>query len=159
MQTDHERYMHEALTEAERAFTRGDRPIGAVIVHQDKIIARGSNAFSTEKSNIEHAEMRALRACAGFLQKNGRECVIYTTVEPCIMCLGAIVMCEIRSIVFGMHDNWIKSGLAIENLPHLATSIDLYEGGVLEEECAQLYRRFSHKEYEMMVTGLKERHP
>lgn len=153
---DHEKYMHEALSEAEKALARGDRPIGAVIVHQDKIVARGSNAFHTESSNIEHAEMRVLRSCAGFLQAHGQECVIYATVEPCVMCLGAIVMCEIRSIVFGMRDNWIKPGLAIENVPHLAKRINLYLGGVLEMECAELYGKFSRKEFEMMRTGVKE---
>lgn len=149
--------MRKALTEAEKALGRGDRPIGAVIVHQGKIIARDSNAFLTSMSNIEHAEMRALRSCASFLQTRGQECTIYTTVEPCLMCLGAIVMCEIRSIVFGMHDNWIKPGLAIKNVPHLADRVDLYLGGVLEEECSQLYRQFSQAEYEMMKTGIKEK--
>lgn len=149
--------MRQALAEAEKALARGDRPIGAVIVHQSQIIARGSNAFLTNKSNIEHAEISALRSCASFLRNNGQECVIYTTVEPCVMCLGAIVMCEVRSIVFGIHDNWIKPRLAIENVPHLATRIDLYAGGVLELECAELYKRFSVKEYGMMVSGKKEK--
>jgi tRNA(adenine34) deaminase len=155
--TDHEKYMREALVEAEKALGRGDRPIGAVIVNDGKVIARGSNAFHTSKSNIEHAEMRALRSCASFLETLGRECVIYTTVEPCVMCLGAIVMCEIRSIVFGIHDNWIKPRLVIENVPHLGKRVGNYLGGVLEEECSELYKRFSEKEYEMMVSGKKEK--
>lgn len=148
--------MREALVEAENALARGDRPIGAVIVHDGKIIASGSNAFLTSKSNIEHAEMRALRSCASFLVTRGRECTIFTTVEPCLMCLGAVVMSEVKSIVFGMHDNWIKPWLAMENVPHLKNRIDLYLGGVLEEECSQLYRRFSPKECDMMKPGNKE---
>lgn len=152
---DHEKYMREALVEAENALARGDRPIGAVIVHDGKIIASGSNAFLTSKSNIEHAEMRALRSCAPFLQTRGQECTIYTTVEPCLMCLGAIVMCEIGSIVFGMHDNWIKPRLAIENVPHLANRIDLYLGGVIEAECEELYKKFSLREHEMIKTEVK----
>jgi len=153
---DHERYMREALLEAHNALARGDRPIGAVIVHNAQILGRGSNAYRSEKSNIEHAEMRALKSCAQFLQEHGQECVIYTTVEPCLMCLGAIVMCEINSIVFGIHDNWIKPRLAVENVPHLAKRIHNYLGGVLEAECAQLYKQFSKKEYEMMKTGIKK---
>jgi len=153
---DHEKYMREALIEAQKALTRGDRPIGAVIVHDDEIIARDSNAFATGKSNIEHAEIRALRSCAQFLQKRGQECVIYSTFEPCLMCLGAIVMCEIRSIVFGIRDNWIKPWLAVENVPHLARRIHNYMGGVLEETCEELYKQFSRKEYETMKTGIKE---
>lgn len=155
---DHEKYMHQALAEAEKALDRGDRPIGAVIVHNGKIIGRDSNAFHTEKSNIEHAEMRALRSCAEFLQIHGQECIIYTTVEPCVMCLGAIVMSEIRSIVFGMHDEWIKPGRAIEHVPHLKKRIELYLGGVLESECAALIKQFSEKEYKMMLTGEND-HP
>jgi len=154
--SNHQIFMAEAINEARSALARGDRPIGAVIVHNGEIIARGSNAYSTKKSNIEHAEMRTLRACASFLQEHGQECIIYTTVEPCVMCLGAIVMSEIRSIVFGMHDNWIKPKLAIENVPHLKKRINFYLGGVLESECAELIKQFSQKEYEMMVTGIKE---
>jgi tRNA(adenine34) deaminase len=152
---EHEKYMREALLEAKKALDRGDRPIGAVIVYNGEIIGRGSNAFCTEKSNIEHAKMRALRSCASFLQENGRECVIYTTVEPCVMCAGAIVMCNIRSIVFGVYDNWIKPKLAIENVPHLAKRVHNYLGGVLEEECSELIKQFSEKDYEMMKTGKK----
>jgi tRNA(adenine34) deaminase len=154
---DHEKYMREALLEAEKALGRGDRPIGAVIVHEGKIIARDSNAFLSSKSNIEHAEMRALRSCASFLQTSGHECTIYTTVEPCLMCLGAIVMCEIGSVVFAMHDNWIMPGLAIKNVPHLRSRINLYLGGVMEKECSELYKTFSSREYEMMKTGIKEK--
>lgn len=154
---DHEKYMREALAEAEKALDRGDRPIGAVIVYNGEIIGRGSNAFHTSKSNIEHAEMRALRSCASFLQENGRECVIYTTVEPCVMCVGAIVMCNIRSIVFGVYDNWIKPKLAIENVPHLAKRVYNYLGGVLEEKCSELIKQFSEKDYEMMKTGKKRK--
>jgi tRNA(adenine34) deaminase len=72
--------MRQALAEAKKALVRGDRPIGAVIVRHGKIIARDSNAFQTSQSSIEHAEMRALRSCASFLQAHGQECVIYTTV-------------------------------------------------------------------------------
>jgi tRNA(Arg) A34 adenosine deaminase TadA len=71
------------------------------------------------------------------------------------MCLGAIVMCEIRSIVFGMYDNWIKPRLAIQNVPHLANRIDVYLGGIMEEECAELNKKSSKKEWQMMVTGVK----
>lgn len=150
---NHEEFMWEALREAKTALERGDRPIGAVIVYSGEVIGRGANAFYTQKSNIEHAEMRALRDCAGFLQKNGPDCIIYSTIEPCIMCLGAIVMCDIKHIVFGIDDNWIKPHLALENTPHIRKRVRRYVGGILEDECGEIYRRFSKREYIMMTEG------
>ncbi len=116
-QIEHARFMREALAEAEIALQRGDRPIGAVVVHNGPIIARAGNDTSTERSNLAHGEMRALEACAAHLQKHARECIIYSRVEPCVMCLGAIVMANIRSIVFGMPDNYIAARAAIEQVP------------------------------------------
>lgn len=72
---DHEAFMRAALQEAEQALERGDRPIGAVIVHRNRIIARASNAHHTGRNLIAHAEMRALHACAPYLLEHGRECV------------------------------------------------------------------------------------
>ncbi|KKK52030.1 hypothetical protein LCGC14_3109050, partial [marine sediment metagenome] len=116
---DHESFMIEALREAEKALARGDRPIGAVITHKGQVIARASNGSVTGKNRIAHAELSALLDCASFLNDYGTECIIYTTVEPCVMCLGAIVMANIRNIVFGMPDRYINARSIIEHNDHI----------------------------------------
>ena len=148
-----ETFMRAALQEAEAALQRGDRPIGAVIVHQNKIIARGSSTYHSCKSDIANAEMNALQACADFLQQHGPECTLYTTCEPCVMCLGAIVMANIREIVFGMPDNHIQPRLVIEHVPYIQNHIRRYTGGVLQDECVVLFRRFSEDEADLCLMG------
>lgn len=150
---DHKHFMREALKEAESALKRGDRPIGAVIVYNNQIIGRGSNGFSTHHSDISHAELNALLSCAPQLKEYGHECVIYTTCEPCVMCLGAIVMANIRYVVYGMPDNYIRARTIIETVDYIKHRIYGYLGGVLEEECVTLYRRFSEKEVQLCLNG------
>ena len=150
---DHESYMREAQSEAEKAFERGDRPIGAVIVHDGEIIARGSNRFFSESSYIAHAELNALVSAAPYLYDHGRECVIYTTVEPCVMCLGAIIHANIRNIAFGMHDNYIQARKIIDAVEYVDRRVHNYLGGILEKECVELYRRYSEREAQLMLTG------
>lgn len=146
-------FMQEALREAEAALERGDRPIGAVIVHNGQVIARGANTFTTGKSDIAHAELNALLRCTAYLQEHGHECVIYTTCEPCIMCLGAIIMANIRAIVFGMPDNYIEGRQVIQAVPYIGKRVHRYQGGVLQNECIQLFRRFSEAEAALCLQG------
>lgn len=150
---DHEKFMREALKEAEDALKRGDRPIGAVIVHDGRIVGRGSNKFATSRSHIAHAEMDALMACASYLYDHGHECIIYSTVEPCMMCLGAIVMANIRNIVFGMYDNHLRPRDFVEMSPYVRQRVHNYLGGVLEDECITIYRRYSEEEANLVLAG------
>jgi tRNA(adenine34) deaminase len=78
---DHHYFMEEALKEAEEAGKRGDRPIGAVIVHSGTIISRGSNRINTMDSDLAHAEINAMYSCASYLRKHARECILYTSVD------------------------------------------------------------------------------
>jgi tRNA(adenine34) deaminase len=150
-----ETFMRAALVEAEAALKRGDRPIGAVIVADGQIIGRGANAFLSGQNDIAHAEINAINACSANLQEHGPECTIYTTCEPCVMCLGAIVMANIREIVYGMPDNYIKARLVIDAVPYIKKRVSRYTGGVLQEECVALFRRFSEKEADACLYGLK----
>ena len=143
---DHAFFMREAIVEAQKALLRGDRPIGAAVAHNGQIVARGSNTFATDRSPIAHAEMNALLACAPYLYEHGHDCVIYTTCEPCVMCLGAIVMANIRSVVFGMPDYYIRARSVIDNVEYVRRRIHNYVGGVLREECIELYKRYSEQE-------------
>ena len=146
-------FMAIALQEAEAALQRGDRPIGAVIAHEGQVISRASNSFTSAKSDVAHAELNAILQVAPFLQKAGHDCTIYTTCEPCPMCLGAIVMANIRQVVFAMPDNYIQGRLAIEAVPYLRRRVHRYAGGVLQEESVALFRKFSPEEAELCLHG------
>ena len=150
---DHEGFMAEALREAELALARGDRPIGAVIVHDGTVIARASNASATDRSHVAHAELNAIMSCASYLHDHGPECVIYTTAEPCYMCLGAIVMANIHSIVFGMRDGLVGGEPLIRQVPHICQRVHNYVGGILEDRCVKLYRQYSEAETHRMLRG------
>ncbi len=132
---------------------RGDRPIGAVIVRDGQVVARGSNTFRTDHSHIAHAEMNALRIGADHLWAYQNGCTIYTTVEPCVMCLGAIVNANIRNIVFGLPDNNIRTRDAIAAVEYIRKRVHNYVGGVLQDKCLAVYRRFSEDEACLMLTG------
>jgi len=145
--------MRLALEEAEKALERGDRPIGAIIVHEGRIVARGSNAFQSASSDVAHAELQAILASASFLKLHGPECTMYTTCEPCPMCIGAIVMANIRNIVFGMLDNYTAGRIALEANPYMKARIHGFDGGCLQEDCVALFRVFSPDEADLCLYG------
>ncbi len=96
------KYMYAALQEAEKAFEANEVPVGAVVVYQNRIIGRGFNQTEMLKDSTAHAEMLAITAASNHLQnKILNECDIYVTVEPCLMCSGAILLSRIRNLYFG----------------------------------------------------------
>lgn len=96
------KYMYAALQEAEKALENNEVPIGAVVVHKDRIIGRGYNQTEMLKDSTAHAEMLAITAASNNLHsKFLEECDIYVTVEPCLMCAGAIMLARIRNLYFG----------------------------------------------------------
>lgn len=135
-----EHYMKQALAEAYKALERDEVPIGAVIVCNDRIIARGHNLTETLTDVTAHAEMQAITAAAGFLGgKYLIGCTLYVTVEPCVMCAGAMGWSQISRMVVGARDE--KRGFqryAPESL-HPKTEMTF---GILEEECATLMKDF-----------------
>jgi tRNA(adenine34) deaminase len=135
----HETFMREALAEAVVARDAGDYPIGAVLVCDGRVVSRGRNAVMSARSQFEHAEIRALRSCdRELLYTRHDDCVIYTTVEPCVMCLGAVVMLDIRHLVFGMADP-LRGGTDMHNnVPYVRAETPMYLGGVLEAECREI---------------------
>lgn len=103
--TPHEQWMKQALREAEKAFEQDEVPVGAVVVHEGKIIGRGSNQMERLQDPTAHAEMIALTAAANHLQSRRLEgCTLYVTLEPCPMCAGAIVMARVPALVFAAYD-------------------------------------------------------
>jgi tRNA(adenine34) deaminase len=152
---DHHYFMQEALKEAVEAGERGDRPIGAIIVHHGKIISRGSNRCETLNSNVAHAETTAINNCASYLMKNARECVLYTTVEPCIMCLSTIVMANIRNVVFAVEDKYMNMEHFINSNPYIMNRLHHYLAGVLREESATIIKTYSPFMTEVVFNGRK----
>jgi tRNA(adenine34) deaminase len=107
--------MEAALAEARLALEAGNIPIGAAIVHDGRIVSLGRNAIDVPGDDTHHAELSAIQAIAPFLVDHKRECTIYTTLEPCLMCLGAIINVGIESIVIARPDPDIG---ALSLLPH-----------------------------------------
>jgi tRNA(adenine34) deaminase len=138
-----EYFMREALKEAKKAFDADEVPIGAVIVCNEKIIARGHNLTERLNDVTAHAEMQAFTSAANFLGgKYLEECALYVTIEPCVMCAGASYWTQLGKIVFGARDD--KKGFlrTSKNILHPKTKL---VSGVLEEECASLMKIFFMK--------------
>ena len=137
--------MRTAIAEAKVAAQVGEVPVGAVIVANDKIVARGINRTISDTDPTAHAEIVALRAAAHALGNHRlSDATLYVTLEPCAMCLGAMVQARIRRLVFGAYDP--KAGAA-------GTAVDLTDspafnhrfevnGGVLAEECGEVLKEF-----------------
>jgi tRNA(adenine34) deaminase len=132
-------FMKKALKEAEVAFEKGEVPIGALIVIENKIIARSHNLTELLNDVTAHAEMQAITAAANFLGgKYLNNCTLYVTLEPCQMCAGALYWSQISKIVYGARDEE-RGFLNLKTKMHPKTEIF---GGVLAEEASQLLKRF-----------------
>lgn len=132
-------FMRQALIEAEKAFAKGEVPIGAVVVSRDRIIARAHNLTETLNDVTAHAEMQAITAAADYIGgKYLQDCTLYVTVEPCQMCAGALYWAQIKNIVYGATDEQ-RGCIAMGTKLHPRTNI---QGGLLEEDCVALMQDF-----------------
>ena len=133
-------YMQRALDEARQAYREGEIPIGAIIVCKDRILSRAHNLTETLCDVTAHAEMQSITAAANALGgKYLTDCTLYVTVEPCVMCAGAIGWAQIPRIVYGTADE--KRGFH-EYAPRAMHPKAEVVGGVLEDECRQLMQDF-----------------
>jgi len=137
-----EHYMRQALKEAQKAFDEGEVPVGAIIVMNERIIARGHNQVERLTDSTAHAEIIALTAAFNFLgSKYLPEAVLYVTIQPCLMCSGALYWSKIGKVVYGAEDE--KNGykkVAGEQSPfHPKTMVS---GGLLQDESARLMKDF-----------------
>ena len=137
--------MKEAIVQAKKALKKGEVPIGAVVVLGDKIIGRGYNQPITTKDPTAHAEIIALKEASNRLDNYRlNEAIIYTTLEPCLMCAGALVHARIKKVIFAAQDT--KSGAVVNNggliqsefLNHKVS----FEGGILEKQASKLLKDF-----------------
>lgn len=133
-------FMKHALMEAQKAGERGEVPVGAVVVCKDRIIARAHNLTEALTDVTAHAEMQAITAAASFLGgKYLNECTLYVTVEPCVMCAGAIAWAQMGRLVFGAEDE--KRGYQ-RYAPQALHPKTVVAKGVMAEECAALMKEF-----------------
>lgn len=140
-----EAFMRLAMTEAHAAGESGDVPVGAVVVHEDRIIGRGRNQREMLNDPTAHAEMIALTAASAAMRSwRLDECTLYVTLEPCAMCAGAIVLARIDRLVFGALDPKAGACVSLYNIPtddRLNHRVNV-AGGVLADDCADLLRSF-----------------
>lgn len=133
-------YMRQALLEAQKAFDKGEIPIGAVVVCHDQIIARSFNLTETLTDVTAHAEMQVITAAANTLGgKYLNDCTLYVTVEPCVMCAGALGWSQLGRLVYGTCDAKRGYRLYAPKALHPKTTVIT---GVLAEKAAELMRRF-----------------
>jgi tRNA(adenine34) deaminase len=140
-----EQFMRAALAEAERARLRGEVPIGAVIVHEGRIVGRGHNLRETARDPSAHAELIAVRAAAAYLRSwRLVDTTCYVTLEPCPMCAGALVNARVPRVVYGCDDpkaGAVRTLYTLGNDPRLNHRFELVPG-VLGEECAAVLSDF-----------------
>ena len=144
-----EYFMRQALAEAELAFDEGEVPIGAIVVKDDRIVGRGRNQMERLGDPTAHAEILAIGAAAEHFESwRLLGATLYSTVEPCVMCAGAVVLARIERLVYGTTDPKFGGCVSIFRIPsdqRLNHSVDV-QGGVLAEQSAALLREFFAKQ-------------
>jgi tRNA(adenine34) deaminase len=142
---DLEALMREALVEAGASGERGEYPIGAVVVIDGHVVSRGRSRQRELRSQLAHAELEALQLGGEPVWARHDEAVLFTTVEPCPLCLGAAVMADVPHIVFAHPDPAVQAVEIIERVPYVGSHIDTYLGGVMRDESRALFERYEPK--------------
>ena len=136
-------FMQEALKEAQKAYDEDEVPVGSVVVYRNKIIARAHNQVKILKDPTAHAEILAITQAANYLgyeRLNG--CKIYVTIEPCIMCAGAILLARVDGLIYGTGDDNLGAFFSVFDLRKvLPISLEV-KSGILEQECRELIQSF-----------------
>ena len=136
-------FMQRAYQQAVEALEDGEIPVGAVVVCNDKIIAKAHNLTERLNDVTAHAEMQAITAAAEYLGgKYLKDCTLYVTLEPCLMCAGALAWSQISRIVYGASDDHRGYSRVKESILHPKTIV---ENGVMEDECSQIVKDFFKK--------------
>jgi len=139
-QNIHAKYMNEALKEAQKALSKGEVPIGAVVVCNGQIIARAHNLTENLNDPTAHAEMQAITAATSFLGgKYLDQCSLYVTLEPCVMCAGAIFWSRLGTLIYGAKDPKRGYTLVSESMLHSKTKVIV---GVLESKASEIIKDF-----------------
>jgi tRNA(adenine34) deaminase len=146
-------YMEKALKEAFLAFQEKEVPIGAVIVYEDRVIAKAHNQVEKLKDPTAHAEMIAITQATSYLKSKWlKGCTIYVTIEPCCMCAGALILSRIDKVVFGVDDE--KSGAFGSKIDINSLKLNhrlKIKKGILEKECAQIIKDFFKRKRKLII--------
>lgn len=150
-------FMQEALQEAKKAYERGEVPVGAVLVYEGRVIARAHNQIEEHKDASRHAELLCLQEGARILENwRLKDTTLYSTLEPCCMCAGAMLLARISTLVWGArdirhgaHGSWVD----ILGKTHPTHSIEV-RSGVLQEEASELMRAFFRKRREENASSI-----
>ena len=151
-----ETFMREALQEAQSAGQAGELPIGAVLVISDEIVSRGRARHNEFKSQIRHAELITLLDGGSQLWQNYSDAILFTTVEPRPMCLGAIVMADVPHVIFGMRDPGVHSSTIVSKNPYIRRHLQTYYGGVLENESVAIFKHYDPKTLAYIQSGTQK---
>lgn len=138
-------YMRAALVEADAAGQAGEVPIGAVLVVNGLIVARGRVQHRATHSDLRHAELNALLSGGEALWEHPEQAILFTSVEPCVLCLGAAVMADIPHIIYGLRDNVVQTDQIVETNAYVRRHIQSYYGGVLMDESIALFQTYDPK--------------
>ncbi|MGC8777806.1 MAG: tRNA adenosine(34) deaminase TadA [Candidatus Caldatribacteriaceae bacterium] len=145
MKNSDEYFMEIALQEAQRAFLEDEVPVGACVVFEGKVIAQAHNRRERTQNPLLHAEIEAIEKASTALQRwRLNECTLYVTLEPCLMCAGAIIQARIKRLVFGAPDpkgGVVQSRLEVFALPFFNHKVEV-TGGILAERCSQILREY-----------------
>jgi tRNA(adenine34) deaminase len=140
LEYDDEYFMRIALEEASLAFDEGEVPVGGVIVCGDKVIARGHNLVMRLNDPTAHVEMQLITCATDYLgSRYLQDCTLYVTLEPCVMCAGALFWSQIGRVVFGADDPKRGATRINQRIYHPKTVVD---GGVMKDECAEVLKSF-----------------
>ncbi len=144
MMENDEYYMRQALYEAEKALGADEVPVGAILVKENKIIQRAYNQTILKNDPTAHAEVLAIRAACHIVNNHRLpDCDLYVTLEPCAMCLGALIQARIKRLIFGAYDPKAGAVKSIMRFPFEKTNHSLeIKGGILEAECGKILKDF-----------------
>jgi tRNA(adenine34) deaminase len=139
-----DKFMKEALKEAKKAYLKDEVPVGCVLVKDNKIISRAHNLREKKSTAISHAEILCIdKACKKLKTWRLENTVLYVTLEPCIMCAGAIIQARIDKVVFGTYDKKNGAVGSISNVFELETTHKVkYDSGIMNDECSEILSNF-----------------
>lgn len=134
-------FMRAALEQAHKAYLENEVPVGAVIVQDGKIIAQAYNQVEQKKTQLAHAEMQVLTQVAG-KQWRLQDCTVFVTLQPCMMCMGALLLSRVQCIVWGASSPIYGVQISVYDVPEIYTQSTKLYGGVLQDEVQELLQKF-----------------
>ncbi|WP_434354935.1 nucleoside deaminase [Parasalinivibrio latis] len=138
----HEQFMDIALDEAKKALQKGNLPVGACIVLNNEVISVAHNSVDSNLNDTHHAELRAIQSVSDVLFQNKRNATIYTTLEPCMMCLGAILNADITHIVYGLPDKLAGTTELVKEHPYYYRKLATITGGISATKSQELLNQY-----------------